>query len=239
MTSSLHAQERTPFAEALTETTKEFLSDRGRTGSLIGSIIAGAAVANPLAPLLGSVAGFMIGKSSAFSDKDNNASRRQAYNNRSLIPDGGGVQVTGLTGLTGNQSQASEQSILMAVPVDTGMEDPSEQPVVLGAANEAVFGNQPEQIEQTTLLDSTGQSRMGSQSGSRQIEQTVALGFPGETGAQNQFEDEVEEPIDQTVAMGLPENIQARINLQKQLAYACSNVEVSQPLSSNCYYYSQ
>jgi len=78
------AQERTPVSDAISSNTKEFLSDPSRTGSLVGSILAGAAVANPLAPLLGSVAGFMIGKSSAFSNDNAADSRRRAYMNRSL-----------------------------------------------------------------------------------------------------------------------------------------------------------
>jgi len=114
--SNTHAQERTGASEALSANTKEFLSDPSRTGSLLGSIIAGAAVANPLAPILGSVAGFMIGKSSAFSKDESVAARGRAYMNRSLTTQNN-AQVSDLTGLTGVMTQQpdSEPSILVGM----------------------------------------------------------------------------------------------------------------------------
>jgi len=110
------AQERTPVSEAISANTREFLSDPSRTGSLVGSILAGAAVANPLAPLLGSVAGFMIGKSSAFSNDNKAAERRRAYMNRSLAQESD-AQIPGITGLTGTseQQRTSEPSILLGM----------------------------------------------------------------------------------------------------------------------------
>lgn len=135
-TSGLRAEERQPVSKTLSETTKEFLSDRARTGSLLGSIIVGAAVPNPLSPLLGSLAGFIIGKRSAYTSKDSNAAQRQAYNNRSLIPLDDS-QVTSLAGLTGDQPQASEQTVLLGLSEEIGagyQAEQNEQIVIVGSA---------------------------------------------------------------------------------------------------------
>lgn len=41
---------------------QDYLSDRRRAGSLVGSVLGGALTAHPLGPVLGSVFGFLIGK---------------------------------------------------------------------------------------------------------------------------------------------------------------------------------
>ncbi len=232
-TSGLRAEEKLSASETLTESTKEFLSDRGRTGSLLGSIIAGAAVANPLAPLLGSVAGFMIGKSSAFSNKDSNATRRQAYINRSLIPEDG-VQLTGLTGLTGKPVQASEQTVITGLSEEIGTTNRSEQtePAVIVGLPGIRTGNQSERPEQIVVVGLPEETEIENQS--EQIKQLFNVRLPRQTETGDQSEQ-----TNQTVALELAENIDARINLQKQLAYACSNVQLTQPMTSSCYYYSQ
>lgn len=214
MTSGLHAEEKLPASETFSERTKEFLSDPSRTGSLVGSIIAGAAVANPLAPLLGSVAGFMIGKSSAFTQKNDKDARRKAYANRSLIPEDG-APVTGLAGLTGNPSlAAAEPTIIKKMFGEDAAENHSEQSeplVIVELPGDAEAENQPEQIDQAVI--------------------TVV---PNDAGMES-----LPEQTEQAVSLGMEEDIAARINLQKQLAYACSNVELTQPPAPSCYYYSQ
>lgn len=221
--SELHAEERPPASKALSEKTKEFLSDPARTGSLVGSILAGAAVPNPLAPVLGSMVGFLIGKSSAFSNKDSNSARQQAYANRSLIPEDG-IQVTGLTGLTGKQPQTSEQ------------------PLIVGLSEVSATGNQTEQIKQTITLGMTGET--GTENQSEQTGQIVIVGstpvgsairsLSTDTGMGNQSQQ-----TEQTVNLGLTGNTGAGSNLPQQLASACGNMQLTQPLSLGCYYYSQ
>ncbi len=117
--SSLHAEE-SPALESFSDGTKDYLADPARTGSLVGSILAGAALANPLAPLLGSVAGFVIGKTSDYSDRPSNP-RQPVYSGRSFIPNED-VQVTTLTGLTGlvrKPAQDAEQKVVLALPQET------------------------------------------------------------------------------------------------------------------------
>ena len=74
-------------SKLITET-EDFLSDRGRVGSLVGGILAGAALANPLAPLVGTVAGFFVGKHSDFTrgDDETAVAARNRYANRSIVP---------------------------------------------------------------------------------------------------------------------------------------------------------
>lgn len=214
MTSGLQAEERLPAAESFSERTKEFLSDPSRTGSLVGSILAGAAVANPLAPLLGSVAGFMIGKSSAFTSKNDNSNSRQAYMNRSLMPEDG-TQLTGLSGLTGNPPLGAAEPTL-----------------ITGMFGEAAAENHSEQSEPLVIVEIPGATEAEAQP--TEIKQAVIMDMPRDSGVQN-----LPEQTERAVVLGIDEEIEARINLQKQLAYACSNVEFSQPLSSSCYYFSQ
>ena len=231
--SGVCAEERLPASEALSERTKEFLSDPGRTGSLLGSILAGAAVANPLAPLLGSVAGFMIGKSSAFTNKDSNATRRQAYINRSLIPQDG-VQVTSLAGLTGKQPQASDQAITLGLSGETGTgnrSEQTEQTVTLGLSGETGTGNRSEQAESVVITGLSGDTGTGNRL--EQAEPVVIVGLPGiRTGNQS-------EQTEHAVTLASTGKAGAGRNLQQQLAYACSNVQLAQPLSVSCYSYSQ
>lgn len=69
--------------------TGAFLEDRGRAGSLVGTILAGAAVAHPFAPVVGSVLGFFIGKNTEYSEGSGQAGltrAQQAYANRSFVP---------------------------------------------------------------------------------------------------------------------------------------------------------
>jgi hypothetical protein len=56
--------EEPPF---LKEQTEDFFSDQSRVGSIVGGILAGAAFANPFAPLGGTIIGFIVGKGTDFS----------------------------------------------------------------------------------------------------------------------------------------------------------------------------
>ncbi len=166
------AEEPLPTSEAFSEGTKAFLSDPARAGSLLGTILAGAALTNPLAPMLGSVAGFFIGKNTDYSDKPGNT-QRYASNNRSFIPEDGS-QVPSLAGLTGKPLTEANQTIIPGLTVKISPEN--QQPEVSQPVT-------PELVQET-----------GSGIGSK---------------------------------------------LQQQLTYACSNVDLTQPLPVSCYYYSQ
>lgn len=276
--SGLRADERTPASKALSERTKEFLSDPARTGSLLGSILVGAAVPNPLSPLLGSLAGFFIGKSSAYSEQDNISAQRQASAKRSLIPDEG-AQVARLSGLTGNQPQASEQINLLASTGDELIEGQSgliEQIAVVGGApivsvveplaeDKDVSGvsDQPEPLadREGAPIDSAIRSlsaEMLAGDRSQPTEPALAAGNPASEFAIQSLSEEVlaarqSARARQTQAGGrarghtaidsairsMTGKTGARSRLQQQLASACSNVQLGQPLSLGCYYHSQ
>ncbi|MFT4728827.1 MAG: hypothetical protein ACI9UN_003340 [Granulosicoccus sp.] len=241
--SSLRAEERPAASKTLSETTKEFLSDRARTGSLLGSILVGAAVPNPLSPLLGSLAGFLIGKRSAYTNKDSNASQRQAANNRSLIPEDHS-QVTSLAGLTGKQPQALEQTVMLELSeeTETGYQsEQNEQIVIVGntptvSATRSLSGKagtayQPEQNEQIVIVGSTPM-----------VSAVRTLSRKTDTGYQSQQTEQIVTAGNTSISSAIrllsgetgPVN-----NLQQQLAYACSNVQLTQSMSLGCYYHSQ
>jgi len=211
--SSLRAEERLPASEIFSAETKEFLSDPARTGSLLGSILAGAAVANPLAPILGSVAGFMIGKSSAFSDKDKNATRRDAFLNRSLVPEDG-LEAISLTGLTGNPSQPAKQLVISEIHGDSREENLLEL-------------SKPETIGESSR-------ETGAISFSEHSRPLVMVELPEDI-----VPDDPPVDTEQLVSSGLTGHTQVRSELQRQLADQCSNVQLSQPMPTTCYYYSQ
>lgn len=143
----VHAKEPLPTSESFSEGTKEFLSDPARSGSLIGTILAGAALANPLAPMLGGVIGFFIGKNTDYTGSGSSAAQRYANNHRSLIPEDG-RQIASLTGLTGKQVQESEQTVILGLTQETGMENQSEeteQPVTPQLTRKTGMGNKLQQ----------------------------------------------------------------------------------------------
>ena len=67
--------------------TEEFLSDNSRVGAVVGSVLLGAATANPLAPLIGNVAGFLIGAYFQ-SDSPDEDDADSGFARRSIIPSG-------------------------------------------------------------------------------------------------------------------------------------------------------
>ena len=122
------------------EGTKSFLSDPARAGSLVGTIIAGAAIANPLAPILGSLTGFFIGKNTNYTK--NNKVQQGTGANRSLIPDND-RQIASLSGLTG------EQRSIIALN-----EEPktAEASTIIKMAKEPAVVAQPQAVEQSNNL---------------------------------------------------------------------------------------
>jgi hypothetical protein len=135
---NLRAEEPVPLSTQVTEETEGFLSDPARSGSLIGTIIAGAAIANPLSPILGSVAGYFIGKDNDYTNKDK--AQKNAYARQGFIPENKG-QVASLS-LTGKQSQQAGQA------------------GIIGQIGETGAGQQPQTGEQSAQL---GLGRIGSQ----------------------------------------------------------------------------
>ncbi len=68
---------------------RDFLSDPRRTGSLAGSILGGALMANPAGPIVGSVIGFFIGKNSMYDEDKTKAQQANAlYARRDIAPQG-------------------------------------------------------------------------------------------------------------------------------------------------------
>jgi hypothetical protein len=188
--SGLRAQESSA-SETFSDSTKDFLFNPAQAGSLLGTIFAGAAIANPLAPLLGSVAGFFIGKSTDYTDRQSNG-QQYAYINRSLIPKDS-IQVASLSGLTGKQPQGPEQTVIRGLPLETSTRSKLveiEPTVVPGLAREIAKVNQLAEIEQSANTNLTRGTEMGS-------------------------------------------------TIQQQIALACTQIDLTQPIPLNCYYFSQ
>lgn len=99
----------TSISDHVVAGTKEYLSDPARVGSLSGSILMSSLLTHPWAPLLGSVAGFFIGKHSDFSREDDKAQEYEAYANRSIIP--GDKQVAGTISLHDGSIEQPTQTV--------------------------------------------------------------------------------------------------------------------------------
>jgi hypothetical protein len=115
----LCAAEPVSLSTKVVDETEGFLSDPARAGGLVGTILGGAAIANPLAPILGSVLGYFIGKNTDYTDSNSNKAQRDAWANRSLIPNSGDTQVASLSGLSGEPAVAEQPAIaaLIATPI--------------------------------------------------------------------------------------------------------------------------
>ncbi len=59
--------------QGVDDVTQEYLSDRRRTGALIGGVLGGALMAHPVGSVVGSVAGFFIGKTTRHQDPTDDA----------------------------------------------------------------------------------------------------------------------------------------------------------------------
>lgn len=65
---------------------RDYLSDRSRAGSLVGSILGGALSAHPAGPMLGGLIGFIIGKQTMFEDEGMNRRQAVALAQRPIVP---------------------------------------------------------------------------------------------------------------------------------------------------------
>ncbi len=87
------AAEKTPeagIADKTSEYLRDYLSDPRRTGSMAGTILGGAMFAHPAGPIVGSMIGFFIGKSSMFNeDKNRELKASQLYVKRDIVPQSG------------------------------------------------------------------------------------------------------------------------------------------------------
>jgi hypothetical protein len=96
-------------ASLLKEQTEDFFSDQSRVGSIVGGILAGAAFANPFAPLGGTIIGFIVGKGTDFSKEAEAES--SYYARRSFAPAAesghGGVTETLALSVSGPELDAS------------------------------------------------------------------------------------------------------------------------------------
>lgn len=72
--------------------TESFLSDPGRVGGLVGGITAGAIFLNPLAPIIGNVLGYLVGKNSDYSERKKELIK-QYSNERPIATSEGAVDV--------------------------------------------------------------------------------------------------------------------------------------------------
>lgn len=92
--------------DVIQEETEDFLSDRGRVGAVTGSILAGAALSNPFAPLVGNIVGFLVGKHSDSSRQSEKQAAQLAgggsQGSRSIIPNAGST--IGTLSLSGGAS---------------------------------------------------------------------------------------------------------------------------------------
>jgi len=233
----LHAEEQSTAPSTIAGTTKEYLSDPARTGSLVGSIIAGSAVANPLAPVLGSVVGFVIGKSSTFSKKSGNSVNQNALNSRSLMP-ADGTEVTSLSGLSGTSQVTTdpENSASTLVGIDTGTPT-----ISLGLADDEGVGGKASNVPDLATAQPT---MTNEQSGGIAIVEEIKhshVASPLETLVPTDLVRETEmgiQPI-QTTTNGLRVESAGATDLQKRLADACSNYKAVKTASLNCYYNAQ
>lgn len=225
----LHAEERSRASESISGNTKDFLSDPARTGSIVGSIIAGSAIANPLAPILGSVAGFMIGKSSAFNDYDRDAANRRAGRRQSLFPSES-LSVPNLSGLSETSPESSDHTVLLGIPVKSSKRDNLE--IIEPAARLEQAGT-PSHAEFAVML---GSETRADYYHADQAGHTVTLGT-GNRPAADFYESE---PMSSSPGAGRMEEGGVTGNaMQQKLARECARVDVEKPLSLSCYYFFQ
>lgn len=129
--------------------TEDFMSDSGRVGAVVGSIAAGAAFANPFAPLLGNVAGFFIGKSTDFSEREEALDRGRNAQRRSIVPAGAGEQQS--LALSGSESDSDSDEADTDTDVDFAARP---DPVLAGVSSpEPATAAASESPEQSSLAD--------------------------------------------------------------------------------------
>lgn len=152
--------EGSPF---LKEQTEDFFSDQSRTGSIVGGILAGAAFANPFAPLAGTIIGFVVGKSTDFSEEVDAES--SYYARRSFAPaaDSDPGAMTETLALSGSGPE-------LDVPTP-------DAPVVVAGLALSVAGNsddesashvgadktEPQEVQEVTVIDKPESANQGSE----------------------------------------------------------------------------
>lgn len=232
---TIHAQDQPAKSNTLTETTKEFLSDPARTGSLVGSILAGAAIANPLAPILGSVAGFLIGKQTPYSRKktSNSTAVRLAHTNRTLVAD----ENTQTLNLSGDAPAGLVSPTQMVSAPGTPLGELSVT-IPRESAPENLDQSLPLEQSGTLLLTEESQAGYPRLREDKPFTHPPSYPFPKPAAAMP-----IQRPLAPT--MGIEANVAGQIGgsretLLRRLANTCSNVQLStQPVSKACYYFSQ
>jgi hypothetical protein len=173
----------------------------------------------------------MIGKSSAFTQKDGSNMRPIVAINRSLIPDDG-VELPSLTGLTGSPTQLTEHSVSFGMSQKTVIPQESAMTPNSGVSVPSESSLQtinPGSIGEFTAKDQSAQPM--------RLEQPVIVEIFGDTSAGSR-PDQTDQ-TDHTVTFGFSGHPDAEGEVQKELANACSNVQTSQPMPLICYYYSE
>lgn len=61
-----------PLVDNSVPSTRDYLADRSRVGSLAGTVIGGALTAHPVGTVVGAVVGYIVGKDSDFTDSEGN-----------------------------------------------------------------------------------------------------------------------------------------------------------------------
>lgn len=131
---------------AVSEEASSFLSDPGPTGALVGGVLAGAAFANPFAPLAGTVVGFFVGKSTDYSGSDDD--QQGAAIARSIVPEDSGAPVAQLD-LSGGDAAPVQELSTVSEPLP---EDSVPMPVVVAEVPASDHeGHQHEEAEETVV----------------------------------------------------------------------------------------
>jgi hypothetical protein len=133
--------------------TESFLSDGGRVGAVLGSIMAGAATANPFAPLVGNVLGFVVG---AYADpeEDGGADASGGYVRRSITPSEGSAEVPTLA-LNTQSSSGTDSSGAGSVIKFSGKstsDQPEKSPEEAVADKKTVSGKPSDESGDMTLV---------------------------------------------------------------------------------------
>lgn len=90
-TLSEHNPSIEPLSSQTESYTERFLSDPARVGGLVGGITAGAVFLNPLAPIVGNVIGYFVGKSSHFSEREK-LQTKQVQSHRPIAGTSGSIE---------------------------------------------------------------------------------------------------------------------------------------------------
>lgn len=105
-----------PLGDNGSPSTRDYLADRSRVGSLAGTVIGGALTAHPVGTVVGAVVGYIVGKDSDFT-----ASEAEGLSAAALEQDGGQPRVNPLASCFGEHSpqlaDANRESRQVVSPV--------------------------------------------------------------------------------------------------------------------------